>query len=309
MALSFVDTRPELDLQTENLHAAVLYTLAYSDIFDFPLTLDEIHRYLIGRAASSTEVAAVLSTSELQGQLASDDKFYALAGREYLFALRRKRAALAAELWPQALRFGRLIGSLPFVRMVALTGALVSANVEPGADFDYLIVTKPGWLWLNRAMVLALNKLTKALGLRAELCPNYLITQNVLRLQDEDLFTAQELTRMVPISGFDVYANMRAQNRWTEGLLPNATGAPRGLGENKHGGQIKRFIEAILSALPFQWLERWEMQRKIAKFARQNILNAETRFSADFCKGHFDGHKQKTLRAFQDRIARLKVAA
>lgn len=307
MTLLFVDALPKLDFQTGDLHAAVLYTLAYSDIFDYPLTVEEIHRYLINLGATQDDVMAALATEDLRTQLASEGEFYALAGREALFALRRKRAALSAELWPQALRFGRLIGNLPFVRMVAITGALVSGNVEPGADFDYLIITKPGWLWLCRAMVLALGKLTKAAGVRAELCPNYLITEKVIRLQDQDLFTAQELTRMVPVSGIDVYEEMRAQNRWAETFLPNAAGAPRELGVNKQVQWFKRFIEAILRALPLSWLERWEMRRKIAKFARQTMSNDETRFSADFCKGHFDGHKQKTLRAFQDRIVKLKV--
>lgn len=309
MTLSFLDTLPELDFQTDDLNAAALYTLAYSDIFDYPLTLEDLHRYLIGRTAARDEIAAILFAGDLQAQLASDGEFYALRGREALFAQRRQRAALAAQLWPQALRFGRLIGNLPFVRMVAATGALVSGNVQPGADFDYLIVTRPGWLWLCRAMVLALSKLTKAVGLRAELCPNYLITENALQLHDEDLFTAQELTRMVPVSGRHVYKEMRAQNRWTENFLPNAIGAPRELKQIKRSGWVKRLIEAILSALPLGGLERWEMRRKIAKFARQNILNNETCFSPDFCKGHFDGHKHKTLRAFQDRIARLKVDA
>lgn len=309
MTLSLLENLPELDLQPDDLHMSILYTIAYSDIFEYPLTLQEIHRYLIGRVVTLAEIAAVLSTGDLRRTLTSRGEFYALHGRERLFDLRPTRAALAARLWPQAVRFGRLIGSLPFVRMVAITGALVSSNVEPGADYDYLIVTKPGWLWLCRAMVLGLGKVAKAFGVRAELCPNYLITENALRLLDQDLFTAQELTRMQPVSGFAVYETMRAQNRWTDDFLPNAVGSPRQLGEDNAGATLQRFAEAVLGILPLGWLERWEMRRKVAKFARQSILNDETRFSADYCKGHFDGHKHKTLRAFQERLDKLRSHA
>lgn len=294
--------------QPATLAQAVLRTLAYSDIFDFPLTVDEIARYLIGYRATADEVRAALS--ELGAAVRGDSELHALAGRETIFALRRERAAHASMLWQHALRYGHIIARLPFVRMVAVTGALAADNVARGADIDYLIVTKPGWLWLCRAMALAVNRAARLGGLRAELCPNYLLSENALALQDVDLFTAQELVRMLPLSGLDVYEAMRAANRWSDDYLPGATGAPRSLpGAAAGRGWLQRAAEFVLSVLPLAWLERWEMRRKIAKFTRQQAPNAETRFSADFCKGHFDGHKAQTLRAFEQRLAALEQAA
>jgi hypothetical protein len=309
MALSQIETQHESGIRGKELHAAILQTLAYSDVFNFPLMEGELHRYLISYKTSQTELSVTLKEDSLRAYLETDGEYYALRGRQELFGLRRKRAAMAAKLWPQALRFGHLIGNLPFVRMVAVTGALVSDNVDEGADLDYMIVTKPGWLWLCRAMVLALGRLAGALGVDVEVCPNYLITERGLTLQDKDLFTAQELTRMVPISGLDIYASMRSLNRWAEDFLPNATGTPREVIRHKRGTWLKRLVETVLQALPFSGLERWEMERKIAKFSRQNKWNDETRFSAELCKGHFDGHKEQTERAYTDRLALLKVDA
>jgi hypothetical protein len=292
-------------LHTEEVEQAVLRTLAYSDVFDFPLTLNEIHRYLIEHSNTPETLHSVLARLS---QATQDRELYTLHGREGNFALRRRRAANAARLWPQARRFGRLIAALPFVRMVAVTGALASDNVETGADLDYLIVTRPGRLWLVRAMVLALNRVARFFGLRTELCPNYLLSTNQLALQDRDLFTAQELARMIPLSGLDVYATMRAANSWTDEFLPNATGAPAGVGSARRPSLLKRTIETLLLLPPVSWLEAWEMKRKIAKFSREGQLNSETRFSADYCKGHFDGHKQATLAAFESRLRELGVA-
>ena len=56
----------------------------------------------------------------------------------------------------QAVRYGLTIARLPFVRMVAVPGALTMDNVEPGDDVDYLIVTAPDRLWLCRAVVIEL---------------------------------------------------------------------------------------------------------------------------------------------------------
>lgn len=290
-----------------DLAAAISRTLAYSDIFDFPLTLSEIHRYLIERLAPVEAVAATLG--DLQ-QISRQGEFYALRGREAIFVQRHQRAATASRLWPLALRFGRLIGTLPFVRMVAVTGALASDNVEPGADLDYLVVTQPGRLWLCRAMILGINRIAKLLGLRAELCPNFLLSTDHLRLEDRDLFTAQELTRMVPVTGMDCYRTMRSANLWTDQYLPQAIGAPREIaGSERDAGLLKKVAEFILWLPIVSWLEKWEMNRKIAKFERQGHINSETRFSADFCKGHFDGHKQATLQAYESRLEALGISA
>jgi hypothetical protein len=39
---------------------------------------------------------------------------------------------VASRMWPQAARYAQAIARLPFVRLVALTGALTMDNVDPG---------------------------------------------------------------------------------------------------------------------------------------------------------------------------------
>jgi len=294
------------DLRRYDIKSAILSTIAYSDVFDYPVTVKELCRYLIAYPTSESSLQEVLKNGGLFPRtLSTDGEYLALAGREEIFALRRKRAMGAATLWPRSLRYGKLIAQLPFIRMVAVTGALASDNVDLGADLDYLIVTAPGWLWLCRAMILALDRM--AVGV--SLCPNFLLTENSLVLQDRDLFAAQEMTRMVPISGFHVYLKMRAKNGWTDSFLPNAYGAPRNFGEPAPlSRSLQKFGEALLNNPAIRHVEGWEMRRKIGKFSWREKLTAEARFSADYCKGHFDGHKQKTMQAFHGRIENLGLS-
>lgn len=292
---------PQVALNSD-LRSAVLATLAYSDIFDYPLTIDEIASYLIQIKTEPDAIGQALQSEAV----CSDGQYYALAGRQMLLATRRRRAAYSAQLLTQAIRYGHFIGAIPFVRMVAVTGALAAGNAQPGADLDFLVVTKPGWLWLSRLMILALNRAAKLFGLHAELCPNYLITENALALTEHDLFTAQEFVRMLPVYGFGLYEGMRAQNKWVDEFLPNANGRQTTSIESEPS-IFKRFMEWFMSSFHLGWIERWEMRRKIEKFSKQYSGNNETRFSADFCKGHFDGHKSATERAFQTRLDKLAI--
>jgi len=300
--------RPPLSEFTEyNLGTAILYTLAYSDLFDYPLTAKEIQRYLIGFRADIKQVRIMLPYLQEGALVARGKEYFALPGRENTFVLRQMRSDLSTVLWHDAVRYGRWISKLPFVRMVAATGALVSNNVEAGADLDYFIIAEPGWLWTTRAMILALDRVAARSGTGARICPNYIITTNSLVLPEADLFTAQEMTRMVPMSGFGLYHKFRRENSWTDDFLPNAQGYPWQLANGFSIGKNRSTVERIMDNPVARQLEQWEMQRKIRKFSGMTSENNETRFSADLCKGHFDGHKAQTLQAFEDRIRGLGI--
>src|SRR5207244_5456203 len=119
------------------------------------------------------------------GALCQRDGFYTLPGRESLVAVRHRRAAIAARLWPAALAYARVIAGLPFVRMVAVTGSLAWHNVDDGGNIDYLIVTAPDHLWVCRWLTAALNRAARLEG--ARICPHYVITTRSLTFADRSL--------------------------------------------------------------------------------------------------------------------------
>jgi hypothetical protein len=299
----------EINAHLSALNLAILHTVVYADIFDYPLTVNEIQRYLTGWAASVEAVSAVLQDgSLLPGRLNRVGEYYLLPGREQIISTRRRREQAASSLWPQALRYGRIIARLPFVRMLAVTGSLAMNNVEEGADLDYLVVTKTGRLWLCRALVLALGRLAALRGTR--LCPNYLVSERSLEFPNQTLYTAHELAQMVPLSGMDIYQRMRTLNPWVKRFLPNADGAPPGLVQDsgvEPGSRAQSVLEAALLTPPASRLEKWEMERKIRKLCRENENNPEAGFSADLCKGHFNRHGQRTEHILRERLERLSL--
>lgn len=285
------------------IESAILQTITYVDVFDYPLTPTEVHRYLIGVQTTAEAVNQILNNGHLvPDRLNQQDDYFFLSGHSAIVETRRRREAISKEMWPIAWHYGRLLSALPFVRMVALTGSLAVNNVEPPGDIDYLIITEHGRLWSCRAWTILLVRLAARRGIH--LCPNYFLSERNLQFEEKNLYTAHELTQMVPIAGLSTYRQIRQLNSWTADFLPNATGIPQALLTNEPRSTkrtIKRIPTAIIESLqrtpPGGWVERWEMERKIRKFSHQSGGD-ESAFSANWCKGHFDGHRHRVLVEF-----------
>ncbi len=291
------------------LEQAILKTLAYADVFDFALTLEEIHRYLIQVPASCMQVSDALKGRFLESRIqGTPDGYFTLPGREGNAQIRSQRTQATKLLWPQACAYGEKIARLPFVRMVALTGALAVGNGVPDSDIDYLIVTEKGRLWTCRALLIAwMVRPAARRGL--ELCPNYFVSEDSLAFTDHNLYTAHELTQMVPLSGWQVYQRMRAQNPWSDHYLPNAQGPPRSAApqvRTSNGASYRKLVETAIRMPPGNWFEGWEMRRKIKRFSEQTSAG-EAMFGADYCKGHFEDHAQRTLNAYAARLEQVDL--
>ncbi|MFO7538611.1 MAG: hypothetical protein R6X32_11205 [Chloroflexota bacterium] len=284
------------------LETAVWRTIVYSDVFDYPLTLAEIHRYLEGVAATPAAVENALNNGRLlPNHLVYQPPFYMLSGREEIAQIRQRRATISQALWPAAVQYGRLIASLPFVRMVAVTGSLAVNNIDEGADadIDYLVVTQSGRVWLSRAFIIGIVRLAARRGYA--LCPNYILAEAALAFPDQNLYTARELLQTVPLYGLTLYQKMRQVNTWTRRFMPNAVNAPL-FRPNLSAPYpfIQKMIELPWRTPAGRWLDNWEMRRKIRKFSSSHGSH-EADFHKDWCKGHFDAHKQRVLSAFYDR--------
>jgi hypothetical protein len=289
------------------MEEAILQTVAYVDMYDYPLTAAEIHRYLVGIPAELPEVEQALENSrQVNNLLGKNGDYYFLAGRGYIVDIRRRRARISEGLWPQAIYYGRLASALPFVSMVAVTGSLAVDNVDSRADIDYLIVTEPGRLWLCRAMVILLVRRAARLGIT--LCPNYFLSESALSFEERNLFAAHEIVQMIPITGLKIYRQLREENQWVSNILPNSDGAPRPISDLTKPlptpiKGARKLGEFTLRTRPGGWLERWEMNRKIRRFSQQPAL--ETAFSVDYCKGHFEDHGRRTLDQYTERLEKL----
>ena len=289
--------------QEASIQSAIVATVAYADIFDYPLTASEIHRFLLEREVSTAQVDAVLSNGIVPKHLHHSDGFYTMPERTNIVEIRRRREIKAREMWPIALKYGAILARLPFVRMVAVTGSLAVNNVNANADIDYLVVAKNDRVWLTRAFSIALVYWASREGVT--LCPNYFLAERALVLREETLYTARELAQMVPLSGLNYYKELVDKNGWMSKFLPNfiahteliATDPP-----SRTWRLVSRVAELVLRTPLGTRLERWERERKIAKFTSEGHNLDEARFGPDWCKGHFDAHSTQVMTRFSKQI-------
>ncbi|MFZ4813981.1 MAG: hypothetical protein ACOYL5_05555 [Phototrophicaceae bacterium] len=287
---------------------AILRTILYADVFDFPLTLDEIHHFLIAAEPASLErlQQTLAESTYLQARLCLDLPYYALNDHPEVIARRQQRESIARDVVPKAQRYGHLLAALPFVRMVAITGAIAVRNPSGWRDdFDYLIITVPGRVWLTRALAVMMVRVCRRFGV--ELCPNFVLASDQLTQRRQDLFIAREIAQMIPLNNIDLYHAFREANRWTDEYQPNA-GAPfynNNIPLTLTASPLKQALEWVFSGGVGDWLEAWEYQRKRRRFVPQaEQPGASAQIDTGNAKGHFKDHGARVLAAYAERCAR-----
>lgn len=281
----------------ERIEAAIMRTILYADVFHFPLNLQEIQRFLIhDEVTTSTQIENGLK--KLAHFLHEDDSYYCLKNRQEILEKRKEREAHTQALMNSAKRYGAWFAAIPFVRMVALTGALAVRNpASLQDDFDYLLVTKAGRVWVARLFAVILVRIVRFLG--RELCPNYVLAEDELLQKRQDIFVAHEIAQMQPIFGLALYHEMLRCNEWARDYLPNIDAYA---GQADAASPIKWFMERLLAGALGDWLEHWEYSRKSEKFAEAINDKSSAQVDAKQVKGHFKDNGHPILAQYQARL-------
>jgi hypothetical protein len=286
------------------LVSSVLGALVYADLFDAPLSLDELYRYQVATSYPIAEIGQALSHDPvLLARVATNGTYYCLKGRETLFAVREERAAASREVWKRAELYARWVRRLPFVRMVAVTGALAVNNVSGRHDIDLLVIAKAGRVWLCRRGLIACVRLGRLLG--DDLCPNFILSEGSLVLSQRDFFTAHELAQMVPVFGDGLYGQMLRANAWAGAYLPalSETMPQRktGIGRAYRTGPLER----VLQRRTFDGWERWELARLRRKLRSEIGRDTEVVLTPDQCKGHTGLHRAAVMNRYLSRLSEM----
>jgi len=204
-----------------NVSREILSTLAYFDLFDYPLSKPEIYKFL-QRKISHQEFEDTLGCLLEEMKVFRLGDFFSLHHDPALSARRKKGNDYARQLLVKAERYGAIISKFPFVEGVAISGSLSKNFASDDADIDYFIITKRNRLWLARSFLHLYKKLSYLSGKQHFLCMNYFVDEESLTIREKNIYTATELVTLMPLAGNSSFERLFQANTWTSLFLPNS---------------------------------------------------------------------------------------
>jgi hypothetical protein len=252
-------------LKTEN---SILKTIAYFDMFRYPVTAQEIC-FFLDQNVNIIEVEAALELLTGNKQIYKLDDFYSLQPDRSLVERRRKGNERADELLRIAYRIGMTLYKFPFVKGVGISGSLSKNYADADADIDFFIITKTNRLWLARSFLHCLKKLSFLAGKQHWYCMNYFIDEQALLIAEKNIFTATEVVTLKPICGDTVIPKFFMTNRWAFTQFPNH---PVPVVVNGNDDRwYKKWLEKIFANRFGDWLDDQLMHITAERWTKKEI--------------------------------------
>jgi hypothetical protein len=250
------------------LSEAINRTLQYYAWFNYPLLACEIRRNC-GIACSEEEMYEQLGMLQERGLVHSLNGYFSPSAD--LKALVERRISgndRAVKDIRHARTIGRLIFQAPFVSFVGISGSLSKGYSDQHTDFDYFIITRKDRLWISRTLLHLFKKLTFIVGQQHKFCMNYFLDESALSLDERNIYTATELSSMIPVCGAGSYRSLIDANSWVRQFLPNYR---RDEMAPIHDGNslLKRLFSGLIGILNPSVLNRFLMQVTDQKWRRK----------------------------------------
>ena len=291
--------------------SSILKTLAYFDIFDYPIPLSEIREFCEQKL---TEEQSGIAITELvsPGYIFKLDEFYSLRNNFSIVETRRRGNERAKQLFSKAMDIGAFLYKFPFVRGVAISGSLSKNFADEKGDIDFFILAKSNRLWVARSFMHLFKKLTYIFGKQHSYCMNYYLDETCLEIAEKNIYTATEIKTLVPVAGTKTLDLFFAKNDWTNEWLPNF---------QNHGEKIvdrdpviKRFFEWLLNngmgeamdnylyhLTTRRWLKKESRGKKNIKGRIMNLLT-----SKHFAKSNPDFYQERIIEKYHNKIDEMR---
>lgn len=297
-----------------DLHQKVASLLAYFDIFNYPISCDDISQLI---DYPKQEINVALRNLKKSGLCYEHANYYALQENcEFLLETRRLSEDNAKKNWQKAQKYVQKIANFPFVQGIAISGSLSKGVISENGDIDYFIITSPNRLWLARTLLVLYKKIC-LLNSHKYFCINYFVDTNNLEVIDKNLFTAMEVAHIVPVfQEQQLFEKFYSQNQWIADYFPIPIPVRKkhsnySLINEIKSARRKSLLERLLSGkigdLINNWAHRQTMRRWMKKFSHFNKEKFELtmRSTKGVSKHHPQDYQSKVLKAHNERLTKL----
>ena len=207
---------------------AILKTLLYSNFFDYPLREEEIYKFLItDQEIGKTEFHKVLNN--LKKPVKSSEGFYFLFGKDKLVKTRKDREKISFKKMQKAKKIIKISSFIPTVKLIGISGALSMKNSEKDDDIDIFVITKRGFAWTTRLLMIILllmfgvyrNRDSKTYS--DKICLNMVVDEDNIKFE-KNLYIAHEIAQLIPVFERDnAYNKFLQKNKWIKNFMVNAS--------------------------------------------------------------------------------------
>jgi hypothetical protein len=228
------------------IEESILKTLLYFDLFDYPLTLEEIHQF-IDQSLTKEELLDALLLCKSKKKVFQTDDFYSIQNNYSLAERRRKGNQQAAFLLNHANPISIRLYQFPFVRAIGISGSVSKNFADENADIDYFIITKANRLWIARTFMHLFKKIPFLKNRNYWYCMNYFVDESALEIEEKNIYTATELTTLMPMQGIDHIHKLHEANKWADSYFPNFNFKTQLKEDKPVSHPIKLFFEFLLN--------------------------------------------------------------
>lgn len=285
----------------------IIDTILYFDVFNYPLTKEEIYNFLSLKITYEEYDEALLKLIELN-QITLTNNFYILKHQNELIIKKRYEAnKFARDAFELINPIAKVIYKIPFTTGIFISGSLSKNYFDNNSDYDFFIVTNKNRLWICRTYFTIFYKLLPKQK-KKFYCLNYFVSENDLKISDQNIFVATELATLIPIVNKNSYEKLLSENNWYKGYLPNAatqnlnylTYFKKDIGrkflETIFSGSIGNFIDDFLLS---QTQKRWK--RKFSSLSIEEF-NLQFRAKKNVCKRHTKGFQNKVIANWKEKV-------
>ena len=299
------------NINVSPLGKCIIKTLAYYDIFNYPLTAEEIYHNLGANHVSSFDVTNEIEKLFKDGLIYKKNSFYLLTNNDKYISRRIDGNKLAAKKINSAYRMTNFISKFPYVRAILLSGSISKGYMEKDSDVDYFIITQPNRLWVTRLLLMLFKKIF-LLNSRKVFCINYFVDTETLEIEEKNIFTATELTTLIPTYGTELYNALYSKNIWIREFYPNFPKRDTiRISENKRSF-IKKLFEKLLNNSLGDLLDDFAMKlfekSNLKKYRDYNPKDFQVAFktSKHESKHHPKFFQKRVLEDFSNKLKSIE---
>ena len=289
----------------------ILKTLAYFDFFNYPLTPGDIQSFLPQRCHQSIidEMLAVLLNEKIIFKI---EDFYSLQNNPLLAQIRREGNQRAEKNLVIARKVARLLSHCPYVETIAVSGSLSKHFADEKADIDFFIITTANRLWIARTCMHLIKKISFIASKQHWFCMNYYVDGTGLDIPEKNIFTAMEITTLLPMQGTGYFKKFIAANPWINNYFPAHIISTSGSREIKKGF-IRNCFEKIFDTRLGDVIDKWLMNitdKRWGKKASEGRVNDHGDIMRMMINRHFSKQdpkifQSKVIQQYETKIRHL----